>query len=114
MPTWLAPAKKTRSPGCSWLIETGAPIPNCAYELCGRETPICAKAYITRPEQSNPLGDAPPHTYGTPRYRIAIPTTPPWIDGGATVDPSGAPAPTPIGFEFGLLIRSRACAASCS
>ena len=34
--------------------------------LCGRETPIWAKAKTTRPEQSNPLGEAPPHTYGVP------------------------------------------------
>jgi hypothetical protein len=35
---------------------------NCAYELCGTEMPIWANAYITRPEQSNPRGDEPPHT----------------------------------------------------
>src|ERR1051325_11088019 len=84
---------------------------DCEYELCGSETPICAKTYMTSPEQSKPLGLAPPHTYGTPRYRIAIPTTPPWIEGGATVDASGAVALTPTG----LLIRWRAapgCAAA--
>src|SRR5918911_2975337 len=95
MPSWLAPAKNTRSPGWSWLIETGVPIPYCAYELCGSETPICAKAYMTSPEQSNPRGDAPPQTYGTPRYRIATPTTPPCDAGGATVDPSGVVAEAP-------------------
>src|SRR5438874_961452 len=56
MPTWLAPAKKTRSPGSSWPIDTGEPIANCAYELCGSETPTCANAYMTRPEQSKPRG----------------------------------------------------------
>src|SRR5919202_4520042 len=95
MPTWLAPAKKTRSPGCSWLIETGVPMLNWAYELCGSETPICANAYITRPEQSKPRGDAPPQTYGTPRYRIATPTTPPCVEGGATDDPSGVDPDAP-------------------
>src|SRR5437588_12981559 len=95
MPTWLAPAKKTRSPGCSWLIDTGVPMPYCEYELCGSETPICANTYMTRPEQSKPRGVDPPHTYGTPRYCIAMPTTPPCTLGGATVDPSGVDAPTP-------------------
>src|SRR5947207_12940151 len=92
---WLAPLKKTRSPGCSWLRPTGVPMLNIAYELCGSETPICAKTYITSPEQSNPRGDDPPQTYGTPRYCIAIPTTPPWTFGGATVEPSGVDAETP-------------------
>jgi hypothetical protein len=41
----------------------------------GRLIPICAYAYMTRPEQSNPPGEAPPQTYGTPRYDIAIETT---------------------------------------
>src|SRR6266508_5698868 len=71
--------------GSSWPIDTGVPIPIIAYELCGRGTPIWANTYMTKPEQSKPRGDAPPHTYGVPRYRIAIPTTPPWMLGGATV-----------------------------
>src|SRR5690242_6876760 len=95
MPTWLAPEKNTRSPGWSCPIDTGVPIPNWAYELCGSETPIFAKTYMTKPEQSKPRGDAPAHTYGTPRYCIAIPTTPPWTFGGATVDPSGVAADAP-------------------
>src|SRR5207248_11084011 len=114
MPTWLAPAKKTRSPDWSWLIDTGVPIPYCAYELCGSETPIWAKAYMTRPEQSKPLGDAPPQRYGTPRYRMAIPTTPPCVDGGATVEPSGVEAATPTTGAGALAAAgcaaSRACA----
>ena len=67
MPMWLAPEKKTRSPGWSWLIETGVPMPYIAYELCGSETPICAYTYATNPEQSKPRGVLPPQTYGTPR-----------------------------------------------
>ena len=59
---WLAPVKKTRSPGSSWLIETGDPMLNIAYELCGSETPICAKTYMTKPEQSKPRGEEPPQT----------------------------------------------------
>ena len=43
----------------------------------------CAYAYITRPEQSKPPGEAPPQTYGVPRYCIAIPTTPPKCEEGA-------------------------------
>jgi hypothetical protein len=38
---------------------------------------------MTKPEQSNPDGEAPPQTYGVPRYCIAIPTTPPWVEGAA-------------------------------
>src|SRR5438094_7792304 len=94
MPTWPSPSKKTRSPGSSWSRETGTPAPYCAATLCGSETPTCAKTYITRPEQSKPPGDAPPQTYGTPRYRIAIPTTPLYWDGGATVA-SGVDAEAP-------------------
>ena len=51
--------------------------------------PIWAYAYITRPEQSKPLGDEPPQTYGTPMYWSAIPTTPEWLSGGSTVSPYG-------------------------
>ena len=43
----------------------------------------CAKTYMTKPEQSNPPGAEPPHTYGVPRYCIAIPTTPEKREGGA-------------------------------
>src|SRR5436853_5311066 len=83
MPTWPRPSKKTRSPGWRSPRETGLPMPYWAYELCGSETPTCAYTYMTRPEQSKPDGEAPPQTYGVPRYRIAIPTTPPCVDGGA-------------------------------
>jgi len=48
-----------------------------------------------KPEQSKPDGVEPPHTYGTPRYCIAIPTTPPCVDGGATDTPSGVEALAP-------------------
>src|SRR5215204_1785692 len=82
------------SPGASWSRDTGTPIPQSAYVECGSETPICAYAYMMSPLQSKPLGEAPPHTYGTPRYCIATPTTPPCVDGGATVA-SGVDADTP-------------------
>src|SRR6266511_1371264 len=53
---------------------------------------------IWNPEQSNPPGEAPPHTYGVPRYCMAIPTTPPYCDGGAaagaTVSVGVTPTPT--------------------
>src|SRR5919108_3855817 len=77
MPLWPSPSKATMSPGWSWLRATGIPIPYWAATPWGSETPTCANTYITKPEQSNPLGDAPPHTYGVPRYCIAIATTPP-------------------------------------
>src|SRR4051794_32307378 len=84
------------SPGCNWLCETGTPMPHSAYVECGSDTPIWAYAYMIRPLQSKPLGEAPPQTYGTPRYCIATPTTPPCVDGGATVA-SGVDAATPTG-----------------
>src|SRR5437868_4689927 len=96
-------------------------MPNCTYELCGSETPICAKTYMTRPEQSNPLGLAPPHTYGTPRYCIATPTTPPCVDGGAIVVPVGVEAAIPttlcvevdwIGCDARRALAAAAAAAS--
>ncbi len=31
---------------------------------------------MTSPEQSKPAGEAPPQTYGVPRYDIATPTAP--------------------------------------
>ena len=58
--------------------------------------PIWAYAYMTSPEQSNPPGEAPPQTYGTPRYDIAIETTwLPYDGGGTTVAPSGVEALAP-------------------
>src|ERR671930_2685631 len=83
IPPWPSPSKKTRSPGCNWSRETGVPIPYWAYELCGSETPTCPNTYMTRPEQSNPEGDAPPQRYGTPRERSAIATTLECVGGGA-------------------------------
>src|SRR5579884_3218348 len=84
MPTCPRPSKKTRSPGCSWSRDTGTPYPYCAYDECGSETPTCAYAHMTRPEQSNPPGAAPPHTYGVPSCESAIPTTSECVGGGAT------------------------------
>src|SRR4051812_36084974 len=58
-------------------------MPYWAYELCGRLTPACGNAYMTRPEQSKPDGLAPPQRYGTPRYCIAAATArAPTLDGG--------------------------------
>src|SRR5579884_2837595 len=64
--------------------------------------------YQTNPEQSNPLGDVPPQTYGVPRYLEAIDTTfqPLFVDGRAaglaTTTGAGAGART-IGAGAGLL-----------
>src|SRR5215210_8692833 len=60
---------------------------------------------MTNPEQSNPDGEAPPHTYGTPRYLIAMPTTPPpWLDGGGAAD-------APLSLEATRVSTDAACAA---
>ena len=38
--------------------------------------PCFANTYFVKPEQSNPLcGVLPPHEYGTPTYRSAVPST---------------------------------------
>src|SRR6266545_6194759 len=95
MPIWPRPLKKTRSPGSSWSSGTGVPTFHIAYEECGRETPSCAYAYMTRPEQSKPDGDAPAQTYGTPTYDSATPTTPSYFDAGSTLAPSGVRADAP-------------------
>ena len=50
---------------------TGRPRGTAPPVSAGATSPSCANAYITRPEQSKPLGVAPPHTYGTPRKRRA-------------------------------------------
>src|SRR5919106_2034615 len=71
MPLCLSRSKKTRSPGLSWLLGTGAPCWNCSATLRGSAIPTRAKAYRTSPEQSKPDGLEPPHTYGTPTYRFA-------------------------------------------
>jgi hypothetical protein len=47
--------------------------------------PNCLHTYCTNPEQSNPDGVVPPHTYGTPKYflassNICSPVTPPVVD----------------------------------
>ena len=42
---------------------------------CGNDIPTFLYAYIVKPEQSNPLGDAPPYTYGTPKNFLAYETT---------------------------------------
>src|SRR5919198_638788 len=68
--------------------------------------PTCAYTYITRPEQSKPDGDAPPQTYGVPRYCIAIPTTPPCVGGGGG---TGAGAGDGDGDGDGATVDARAC-----
>src|SRR5207244_6181072 len=84
MPTCPRPSKKTRSPGSSALLGTGVPYPYWPAALCGSETPSWPHTYIVSPEQSKPLGDAPPQTYGVPRYCITIATAcpPSVLDGG--------------------------------
>src|SRR5438552_14864390 len=108
MPTWPRPSKNTRSPGWSWSRETGLPIPYCAYELCGSETPTCANTYITSPEQSKPDGDAPPQRYGTPRYCSAIETTLECVGGGA-----GPTETLPLEDATGATVLESAWAGAC-
>ena len=50
---------------------------HCSTVLWASETPSCPYTYWTSPEQSKPVGLAPAHTYGTPRYCTASDTTPP-------------------------------------
>src|SRR6478609_8657346 len=85
MPTWPRPSKNTRSPGSRALRGTDVPIEYWAAALCGSDTPSRPYTYMTSPEQSKPDGEAPPHTYGTPRYCSAIATAwpPSVLDGGA-------------------------------
>src|SRR5437763_13317025 len=98
MPTWSRPSKKTRSPGCSWSRETAVPNPYWAAAKWGSEMPSCAYTYITSPEQSKPEGDAPPQTYGTPRYPIAIDAASGWpAPGSATGGADGGSAVVVVG-----------------
>ena len=48
---------------------------HCAPVKCPRPIPTDEYASMVRPEQSTPPWLAPPHTYGTPRYDIAVATT---------------------------------------
>src|SRR5690348_6295240 len=103
MPTCPSPSKKTRSPGWSWSYGTCVPMFACAY------------AYMTSPEQSNPPGEAPPHTYGTPRYDIAIETT--WLlyaELGTTVAPSGVDALAPTTVSESDCACAACAAATCA
>ena len=82
----------------------------CAYVECGSETPTCAYAHETRPEQSKPPGAPPPHTYGVPSCDIATPTTPPCVEGGATIVCScGATAETPTTVSIACCCETRCC-----
>src|SRR5919202_3061020 len=68
-------SKKTRSPGARNEGSTGAPSCTCVPVKCVSETPSLPYTYCIRPEQSNPTsGDAPPQTYGVPRYCSASST----------------------------------------
>src|SRR5437763_5535082 len=52
MPTWLAPAKKTRSPGRRCRGPTWRPRQRSAKLECGSATPKCPYTKRTNPEQS--------------------------------------------------------------
>src|SRR5271166_1883742 len=62
---------KSKSPGCSWLTGTAGPTRAWSAATRGMLTPAWANAHWTRPEQSNAVGPAAPHTYGRPRLLSA-------------------------------------------
>src|SRR5205085_11248985 len=70
IPTWVAPdpavSKKTRSPARMLRESTERPSPNIAWLEWGRESPVRAKAHMTRPLQSKLDGPEPPQAYGSP------------------------------------------------
>src|SRR3954471_16848273 len=111
MPTCVAGLwKKTRSPGLAWAALTA--LPACAWscETRGRLTPNFLYTYCTKPEQSKPLGLAPPHTYLTPRYFFA-----------SAITFAAVPDPPPLAFEafsaattLGFSPRASAAAAASS
>src|SRR3954452_24117540 len=86
-------------------------MPYCAYVECGTETPIWANAYETRPEQSKPLGLAPPQTYLTPRYCIAMPATPPCVEGGGATETDASAAGAAEASSDGVATGAIAAAA---
>src|SRR5690606_20022364 len=104
MPTWSAPrlrdelSQKTRSPGRRSPLPTAFPLEPCWYEMRGRFTPNCFMTYWVKPEQSNPEGDVPPHTYGVPMNCFAKSTSdlfprPPPADGELPVTERDVPPP---------------------
>ena len=55
--------KKTRSPGWSASGATSTPTPACTPAVRGMSTPAAVrKTHCTKPEQSQPAGEAPPQT----------------------------------------------------
>ena len=53
---------------------TALPSLDCICAPCPIEIPKWSNTYIVKPEQSNPLGLAPPYTYGTPKNSLAYST----------------------------------------
>src|SRR5205809_593271 len=81
MPLWLSPAeyvfwKNTTSPGLSSSRDGCAPLLYSPSNPRLIERPVWRATYQTNPEQSNPLGDEPPHTYAAPRNFSAAPAMP--------------------------------------
>src|SRR5271165_901312 len=74
---------KIRSPGCNWSALIRSTAAHCSSEVRGKSLiPRACAAQYTSPEQSNPPGASPPHTYGVPiwpstRSRNAVPVRPP-------------------------------------
>src|SRR5438552_5102401 len=81
MPLWLSPGeyvfwKNTRSPALS------SPRAGCEPELYSPNMPRLSglptwrATYHTKPEQSKPVGEEPPHTYGAPSSFKPAPARP--------------------------------------
>src|SRR5690625_2685437 len=100
MPTWPPPFWKTRSPGCGLEVRANWPEPKMADVLDGMLIPACAYAHAVKPEQSQPPGPLPPHTYGVPTPEYAAETTAP-----NEPDEEGAGASRGSGVEAGSVSR---------
>src|SRR5262249_62229076 len=66
--------------------------------------------YITRPEQSNPAGVAPPHTYGTPRKRSTSATA--WAPSPLPAT-AGSDTGTPVIDDPGTPVSEASTAGRC-
>src|SRR5271166_1601144 len=103
---------KIRSPGCNWSALIRSTAAHCSSEVRGKSLiPRACAAQYTRPEQSNPPGASPPHTYGVPiwpstRSRNAVPVLPP-PDTGPGALAIGLPHATLKGRDltFGAILR---------
>jgi hypothetical protein len=72
--------------------------------------PNWAYTYITNPEQSNPAGVAPPYTYGTPWYCIAVLNTADRLKGGCAALAASSEADGPVyDAAYEIISASTSC-----